>query len=149
MDKMLHRGEYAIESEAKQPLPQSSRWSLKSILGITDEFSRGDKFVYAYAYFWSWFSFFLALTVTTIALIWDISNYTWSRIHMYSLLYLVIISFGIAVWLTAGGCRDFWQLIKDLKTAKRNSADDGRVVNHQNLDEIRDEAALETSNSKK
>ena len=143
MDKMLHRGKYAVPENGQIALP--TRWSLKSIIGITKEFTLGDKLVYAYSLAWSWFACGLAIVVTTIAFIWDISNSTWARVHMYLLLYLIITSFGIAAWLTAGGFRDLLRLFRDLKVARHSDTDDGRVVKNERLTE----ASLDAIDSKK
>lgn len=136
MDRMLHRGAYRAAGETIHEDDQ--KFNLRRIFGFTHEFTRGDKIIYGYVIGFMWVVFFLAFTVTMVSIVSPLSNFTWARIQYYSFIYMVVMSFVIAVWLTIGGFKDLSRMLRDLKTVNRNNLDDGRVVDHKNLDETVD-----------
>ena len=48
-----------------------------------------------------------------------------------------------SVWFTAGGVRDLRRLFQILSSTERNVLDDGRVVDHMNVDDIAFDKAVE------
>jgi SSS family solute:Na+ symporter len=131
MQKMLHRGPYAIAGE-EAPEHHPTRW-WQIIFGITPMFNRRDRLT-AYAivgFFLFWLGVFLAGTtygvISLYGLVPEISVQQWASFwHVY--LYM---AFGVLVittlWAGIGGLRDLANLIRGLRSADRDFTDDGRV----------------------
>ena len=138
MDRMLHRGEYADPNEPKN---LKRDWSLKgifkSIIGITPEYTKGDRviayslFIYSFIY-----SFVLVFVVT---LIWNLFTpwpiHWWSKYFLITQLVIPGITAAItAIWYGIGGIRDLRDLFRALEKRKKiNILDDGRVEGNVNL----------------
>jgi SSS family solute:Na+ symporter len=126
LEKILHRGKYAVpteQSEAKQPV--RSTWL--RILGITEHFSLTDKILAVALVVWNlgWFATFLV--VTGIHFTFGTSTEWWAKFwHFY-----IIMQFWIGVpatfWFTIGGIYDIRALFKTLAHIVRDHTDDGSV----------------------
>ncbi len=138
MDRMLHRGKYAPEGE---PAPVPFKWSvgnvLKKVVGITPEYTKGDKIIACALFFHSFvFSFlvcFLGVAIWNHFSSWPIQ--WWSR-------YFMVVNFAVplaiaavtTVWFSIGGVRDLFRLFRDLENRKHvNTLDDGRVEGNVSL----------------
>jgi SSS family solute:Na+ symporter len=138
MDRMLHRGKYALDQKAQAaPSPVLKGWTFKKFLGIDHQYSMGDK-VMSYSLF-SWKMFWMA--VGAIITFWNLFDRwplawwsTYWRIH--SIYIPFILAIPTTIWFLWGGIRDLRQLFRDLKGVTRHAHDDGTVVGHQNLDEV-------------
>jgi SSS family solute:Na+ symporter len=135
LDRMLHRGRYAVEPNAAAPVGLRHRLSLKSILRFDENFTRGDKFVAGGIFWWA-----IALAaINVVAAVWNLKFSRWSIQWWanYWLILAIAIPFGISlltlVWFTIGGVRDIREFFIALRTMKRDVRDDGRVVGHHNL----------------
>jgi SSS family solute:Na+ symporter len=126
MDRMLHRGKYAVVGE--HLLQYNSRfWKA---LGIGTEFTPGDKAIYLFKLGWTMFWFIIVVIGTVYGLKHEISDDVWGRwwwIFMVAWITIGIIS---TVWFLAGGIRDMIVLFRILRAAKRDDKDDGTVVKH-------------------
>ena len=138
MDRMLHRGKYA---PAGEPAPEPFLWTpmnvLKRMVGITSEYTKGDK-VIAYALFFHSFVFsflccFVGVAIWNRFSPWPVA--WWSR-------YFLVVNFGVplaiaaitTVWFSIGGVRDLFRLFRDLENRKHvNTLDDGRVEGNVSL----------------
>jgi SSS family solute:Na+ symporter len=125
MDKMLHRGAYAIEGETKVVEEVPSR-GLK-MLGMGKEFTRGDKIIYIAAYAWTFAWTVVFLIGTWFNLTSEVSNDAWMTFWHVFILVNTIVSVFIIIWFTIGGTRDLKDMLKRLATATRNHKDDGFV----------------------
>ena len=104
MEKMLHRGEYAVEGESIVHYGEVSRF--KKCSGITSEFTFRDRLiVYAMVgWFTAWLLVFVVRTI--YGFIGDPSDQQWlSFWHIY-LGFLVVLTAGTTVWFTVGGVQD-------------------------------------------
>ena len=130
LDKMLHRGEYADDKSKVI----TSKWTLRNtfskLIGITPEYTRGDRAI-AYGVFCYTFVYRFLGTFVLVALLNCLSP--WGR-HGWSNFYLVtilLVPFGVAListfWFMIGGIIDLRHLFIDLEARKRDFADDGRV----------------------
>jgi SSS family solute:Na+ symporter len=138
MDRMLHRGRYAIAAKpavSTAPVRGGFRWG--AILGFDSEFSRGDKLISISVFAWSMF-WFLVFVVGSIWYLWrPWSLETWGRYwFINSILLPLAVGVITSVWLTWGGVRDLRRLFRDLRTCERSALDDGMVIDHHNLDEV-------------
>ena len=143
LDRMLHRGRYALEGKREI----ASAWSWKSVwgklIGITPEYTRGDK-VIAWSYFL--YSFVYQFVLAFIAVIvWNLFR-QWSPQEwaLYFLIVFLIVP-GVmaaisAVWFGIGGGIDLARMFRDLGKRVADPLDDGRVEGHMSL---ADKAQLE------
>jgi SSS family solute:Na+ symporter len=128
MDKMLHKGVYAVE-EAQVVGEVPSR-GLK-MLGMGKEFTRGDKIIYIAAYAWTftWAAIFLVGTWTNLTT--EVTDTAWMTFWKWFIMINTVASVGIIIWFTIGGTRDLKEMLKRLSTAVRNHQDDGFVKRDQ------------------
>ncbi|MBC2592934.1 sodium:proline symporter [Ruficoccus amylovorans] len=140
MDRMLHRGKYAKLTRAvgdpRAPEPNRRRGWLARILGIDENFSRGDKIIAGGLVGWGmfWFSVFIVGTTWNLLAPWPVE--VWKQFwHVVGIGIPVFMSLATAIWFTWGGTRDIFALFGHLKSQVVNELDDGTVVGHQNLDE--------------
>lgn len=123
MDKLLHRGIYALPGEHKVAAkPHPLRW-----LGINEEFTRGDKIIYFTKIAWTSFWFTAFVIGTVIGLTWGISNEQWGQWWHFTVILGLIVGTITIVWFLWGGAKDLRDLLYTLRTAKRDSNDDGTV----------------------
>ena len=134
-DRMLHRGRYNLEHRAAlDALPELKpgflRW--RTLLGITPEYTRGDRILACSVLIWTllgFAEFLFAAVVNLFFTRW--SNEGWFLWGQYitvgqGLLYGVVTT----VWFTWGGVRDLRRLFRHLKAqqdAPGEEQDDGRV----------------------
>ncbi len=130
MERMLHRGKYAIKADHVTASAPATGWR---VFGMGREFTRGDKvaFVLSYGYIASFVLIFAVGTVYAMRV--DVSDAAWGRFWYGYVIVMLALSGCLAVWLTIGGCVNLKELFQLLKTARRNAADDGTVVGHQSL----------------
>lgn len=125
MDKMLHRGKYAVTEETVivDEVPVKG---LK-MLGMGKEFTRGDKFIYIAAYTWTflWIAVFVIGTVFNLS--GDVPDSAWMTFWKYFVFINLSVSFIVIIWFAIGGIRDFKDMLHRLKTMVRNHDDDGSV----------------------
>ena len=127
MDRMLHRGEYAVEEEIKitRDEPQKG-WK---VLGMTKEFTRGDKLIYIATYIWTFLWVVVFIIGTIYNLTHAVSNASWMNfweIYIWVYLFTSII---VIIWFTIGGVINVKEMLSALKTMKRDHADSGYVAN--------------------
>jgi SSS family solute:Na+ symporter len=126
LDRLLHRGKYAIQGEMKVITEVPSRgWKM---LGMGREFTRGDKFIYILSYAWiiAWTLIFIVGTIYNLT--HPASDAIWMRFwKVYVILYLAASSL-VIVWFTIGGLRDMKQMFRDLATMQRDEEDDGYLT---------------------
>jgi solute:Na+ symporter, SSS family len=142
LDKMLHRGKYMLASEHTSSVSVSThvvkKFSIKKALGYTDDFTLGDKLIYGIAISKSLVLLVLFVVMVAMASFWGLSDEQWCNYHYYLFSFMIGASFIIAVWLSIGGICDAINLFKDLKSAKRDIDDDGRVFDHNYEESVQD-----------
>ena len=137
MDRLLHRGKYAIEDDSKKHTDADGKGLFK-IIGIDKQFNRTDRGIAYFVFVWGMVQF-VAWTIITI---WNMFS-RWP-IEWWS-TYFWVVGVGIVlvgsilsgIWFTWGGIVDLRHFFRGLKTLKRNTADDGRVIGHINADEVK------------
>lgn len=128
MDKLLHRGKYAIvddNTEAADALKK--KMSLSEKLGITKEFSKFERFVYWATLYWSlgWWGIFLGGTLLNF--FYPVSDFAWSWFWWLKIWLSLIVGIVTTVWILTGGIYDTFRLFKDLKKERVDYNDDGFV----------------------
>ena len=126
MDKLLHRGKYAIEGEMKViDVVPAKGWK---VLGIGKEFTRGDKFIYILSYAWI-FGWTLIFIIGTIyGLSHDVPDSNWLSYWKYYVIIYALVSAVVVVWFSIGGVIDMKSMFKQLSVMKRDDTDDGFVL---------------------
>ena len=139
LERMLHRGVYSIDG-VKPVGKQGTRWSWKTVidklLGITPEFTRGDKIltwsVFLYTFIYQIGICFIGVLIWNLISPWPAR---WWSHYFYVTSLLVAGGIGVisTVWFLIGGIIDTKQLMKDLQARIDNPLDDGRVKGHVSL----------------
>jgi hypothetical protein len=130
LDRMLHRGIYSIDGEKTIKSPWSLRNVFSKLIGITPEYTRGDRIiawsVFIYSFIWNIGLCFIGVLIWNLISPWP--NKYWSRyffvVHIMVATLIGIIS---TVWFVTGGIIDMKKLFRDLAARKDNPLDDGRV----------------------
>lgn len=123
MDKLLHRGIYAIEGEhRKVDHPHPLRW-----IGINSEFTRGDRMIYFAKIAWTgfWFTAFIVGTIWSLTA--GIPENLWGNWWGFTVVLGLVVGAVTVVWFLWGGMRDLGDLLHTLRTVKRDLTDDGTV----------------------
>jgi solute:Na+ symporter, SSS family len=142
LERLLHRGAYSIDGVkpvGKQALRWSWRTAVDKLLGITPEFTRGDKVltwsVFLYTFIYQIGLCFVGVLVWNLIAPWPAQ--WWSHYFFVTTLcvgaFIGIIS---TVWFLIGGIIDTKQLIRDLEKRVDNPLDDGRVKGHVSLADV-------------
>ena len=130
LEKMLHRGEYADDKSKVI----TSKWTLRNtfskLIGITPEYSKGDRVlayaVFCYTFVYRFLGTFVLVLVLNLLSPW--AKRGWSN---YYLVTILLVPFCVAListfWFMIGGICNLRQLFVDLEARKRDYSDDGRV----------------------
>ena len=132
MDKMLHRGEYAIKEE--MAIVDEVPLRGFKMLGIGKEFTKGDKIIYITAYTWVFIWTIVFLVGTIFNLSSEIPDASWMGFWRYFITINICVSVFIIIWFAIGGIRDFKDMMKRLKNSVRDHNDDG-FVNKRSAEE--------------
>lgn len=154
LDRMLHRGGYAIADEPPDQqraptAPTPSMW--QKMLGFDDRYTRSDRWIAGLLLGWCLFWF----GVTVIGSLWNLVSpwpvSAWSTYwHITSIGLPIVISIVTALWFTWGGVRDIRALFRHLREERVCPMDDGTVINHSNLvDRLEAEEPADRSHSQK
>jgi SSS family solute:Na+ symporter len=125
MEKMLHRGAYAVKGEALPELQPTKWW--QTIFGITPMFNRRDRLT-AYlvvGWFVAWLGVFGVGMI--YGLIADPGQLAWAKFWHFYLYLSFSLLIGTTLWLGIGGLRDLRNLIYSLCSTERDFSDDGSV----------------------
>lgn len=126
MDKLLHRGKYAVIKDiAVGDLPPARGWRV--LLTMGKEFSHRDRILYIATFVWHLFWSTVFVVGTIYNLTHDVSDQSWIKFWKIYLLVYLIIGVAVTVWVGIGGIRDMKDLFCNLSTIKRDADDDGTV----------------------
>lgn len=131
MEKMLHRGKYAIEGEHVKQIAKTS--IIQKLTGIDNEFTRGDKFIAVFLIIQTAVWFAIGLVGTIYGLGHEISDDAWGRFWLIMVIWLMFLAFVTVIWFLIGGTHNLIEMFRTLKTIKRDELDDGRVIGHHSL----------------
>ncbi len=156
LERMLHRGKYAVanqpENTEKRETASKTRVSrrlsriLRAMVGITPEYSRGDRAiawgVFFYSFVYGFGVAFLGVVVWNAIRPWPVE--WWS---LYFVIQFFIVPCALAVvttvWFGVGGFIGLRRLFRDLAARKEtNALDDDRVEGHVSL---ADKAAMDAA----
>lgn len=129
MDKLLHRGAFAVQGE-ELPNMRPTRW-WQNFFGITPMFNRRDR-ITAYVIV-GWFLVWLGVFIVGMIYGWvaDPSDAVWAKFWHVYLFISVGVLVGSTLWLGIGGLRDLRRLFRSLRSAERDFSDDGTVKHEE------------------
>ncbi|MBR4665210.1 MAG: sodium:panthothenate symporter, partial [Lentisphaeria bacterium] len=134
LDKLLHRGKYNIENKNEEELKWSWKTFVAKIIGITPEYSKGDRIIAWSVFIYSFGYGFLLCFIGT--LIWNWIS-PWPE-HWWGIRYFIttlvigcLVGSVSTVWFMWGGIRDIILLFHDLAVRKANPEDNGMVINEE------------------
>lgn len=135
LDKMLHRGKYAVAGEEKivESANVKQKFSFNKLLGISPEFTRTDKAIslslFIYRIFW--FMVFAVVTAWNLIPGWGWPESWWSHYWHYQAIWLPFaLASVLVVWFTWGGLKDIRQLFIRLEQKKDEDPTDDGTVGH-------------------
>ena len=126
LDKMLHRGAYAVQDDVVEGQAGGSRfWR---ILGVGPEFSRWDRRVYIASLLWVflWGGVFLAGTLWHV-FVRPIPVSTWLSFWHFLVWMAIVLAMVIVSILFIGGIGNMREMFALLRTRERDHTDDGSV----------------------
>lgn len=133
LDKLLHRGKYA-----DGPEPVKEKWTLRNIfskiIGITPEYTRGDRII-AYSVFFYSVVYSVGIIFFGIVIwnaIWPWPHSWWTvKFFITTLLIPGIVGVISTIWFMIGGSIDAIQLFRDLKKRVEDPNDNGQILNDE------------------
>ncbi len=140
MERMLHRGKYQREGKVIVHKLKGVKDVFRKLVGINEEYSRGDKILALSVFIWAFGRGFLGCFVAVA--VWNIFIRPWSNELWLDWFYLnsFIIAGAVAVvstvWFLIGGTWDLKRLFKRLKEKEVSVLDDGRVIDNVSADDI-------------
>ncbi len=136
LDRMLHRGIYNINGDKKEKLDLSWRTVCSKLIGITKEYTLGDKIIawgyVAYAFIYTFFGTFIFVIIWNQISPWPIQ--WWG--HYFLVVSLVvpgIVALFSFFWFTIGGTIDMFHMFRDLENRVVNHLDNGSVEGNVSL----------------
>ncbi|QYY37281.1 hypothetical protein [Ruficoccus sp. ZRK36] len=136
LDRLLHRGVYDVAGEYKAPFKWSLRSAFQKIIGITPEYTLGDKIiawsVFSYAIIYKFGLCFCAVLIWNLISPWPLQ--WWSTYFFITSLWVTAILGVIStVWFLIGGVVDIRRLFRDLAARVDDPLDNGMVEGHVSL----------------
>ena len=136
MDRMLHRGKYAVKTDIAEG-DRTKISPFRKLLGMGKEFTLGDRIIYVGSICWLvlWVAVFIVGTIYNT--VHSVKPESWMLFWRYYIYISVVVGTFVTIWFILGGIRDLKDMFRVLKTVKRNELDDGRVVDHHSVaDEV-------------
>ena len=153
LDCMLHRGKYNVDGEEKIELKNqfSFRNIFSSLLGITADYSKGDKFIawilFIQSFIWSFLITFVGVVVWNIFSPWPLA--WWGHYFFVTIIAVPLVFSIISVfWFGIGGVMGLIQLFRDLEKREIDPLDNGQVEGNISLADKAKFARLKEENNK-
>jgi len=135
---MLHRGKYC-DGETRKPSVWTGKNLYGKLIGITDDYTRGDKII-------AWLSFsytivFRFLLAFCGVIVWNLVSpwpaQWWSHYFLViSLMVPCVVAAVSTVWSMVDGVVDLCRLFRDLAVRRDKPLGDGRVEGHVSLADL-------------
>jgi len=124
MDRLLHRGPYALADDTSVAYGEASTW--RERLGLSREFTRGDRFITYISVGWpvAWTLIFIGGTIYNFFV--PVPAERWLRFWHGWTWVVVAASIAVVTWFTIGGARDMVYLFRNLRR-REDPLEDGRV----------------------
>ncbi len=138
LDRMLHRGAYNIDGENKS----RTKWTWRSVwgklIGITPDYSRGDKViawsVFTYSFVYHFLIAFVLVVAWNAVSPWPVA--WWGRYFLAVSLVVPGIAAAVStVWFGIGCSLDLAHMFRDLRNRVPDPLDNGMVQGHVSISE--------------
>ncbi len=133
MDRLLHRGSYAVREEREFATHSKRKVSLWArLIGIDENFTFGDKWLAGGIFGWSllWFGVFVVGTVWNLITPWPMA--VWSSFwYVVAIGVPIAFSFITAIWFAWGGVIDMRHFFYRLKNERIDVSDNGVVTKEE------------------
>ncbi len=129
MDRLLHRGKYAISDDAVARDETPVR-GFKALIAMGPEFTLWDKVVYLSSIGWTLLLCVVFIVGTFCNLLLDVKLETWTQFWWVYVVIMFVLSVITTVWFIIGGIRDYRKMFYLLRTRKVDDTDNGRVSQH-------------------
>ena len=144
LERMLHRGKYGLGEKREIKQKWTPRTVLSNLVGITPEYTRGDKAiawgVFLYSFVYGFVLAFAGVVVWNVIHPLPVKWWCWYFVIQFFVIPCILACF-TTVWFGVGGFFGLRQLFRDLAARKdTNDLDDGRVEGNMSL---ADKAELE------
>ena len=153
LDCMLHRGKYNVDGEEKIELKNqfSFRNIFSSLLGITADYSKGDKFIawilFIQSFIWSFLITFVGVVIWNIFSPWPLA--WWGHYFFITIIAVPLVFSIISVfWFGIGGVMGLIQLFRDLEKREIDPLDNGQVEGNVSLADKAKFASIEEDSNK-
>ncbi len=154
LDRMLHRGKYSVNGEEKVYLKNqfSFRNIFSVLLGITSDYSKGDKFIawilFIQSFIWSFLVTFVGVVIWNMVSPWPLA--WWGHYFFITIIAVPLVFSIISVfWFGIGGAIGLVQLFKDLENREIDPLDNGQVEGNVSLADKAKFARVEENQSAK
>ncbi len=138
LEKMLHRGPWAVAEDHDQTLRAVSVW--QRFIGINKDFDIFDRILAVALVVWNLFWIVWFLSVTLLNLVQPFGDGWWESYWKIHVFFYLGFNTVVALWFTIGGTIDIRRLFQALRTVERHDEDDGRaetVVENSKMGEVR------------
>lgn len=129
MDRLLHRGVYAVEEdrvEIHEEKKKTFQWS--RLIGITDKFSKSDRWITHGVFGWSLFWVFVMIAGSIWNLVQPWPDAVWSTFWWWAGIGLPFgVGIATTLWFTVGVVKDLKAFFTALKNERVDEYDDGSV----------------------
>lgn len=140
LNKMLHRDELPLDASGR-PIVPTRPWTLSRIMGVDENFTRGDKWIAGGLMLWTvvWFAVIILGTAWNLVGQWGWipwikpwSNDFWLAYwHVKAIGLPIMFTVVTGLWFTWGGVHDIRKLFRDLSGYKVDDSDNGTVEQHK------------------
>lgn len=132
MDRLLHRGKYAIEGEHQIKEEKTHINPVWRLLGVTEEYSLADKLIVLSIVVWTAFWFILFVLGTIYGFRNETTDAQWAKYWIFNISVYVLVGIVTVGWFLWGGFVDLKEMFVYLKTASVDARDDGMVDENGN-----------------
>jgi SSS family solute:Na+ symporter len=132
MDRLLHRGRYAMPGESSTSYKDAR--TLWEKLGFSKDFTGRDRAVAYITLSWPlvWTVIFVVFTIYNLVV--DVPDSTWVAYWHGWTWFVLACGIVVTIWFTIGGCLDMRYLFRQLRTHHATPLDDGRVAGQNESD---------------
>ncbi len=151
LDRMLHRGIYS-DGEKKAAVKWSVKTVFSKLIGITPEYTKGDKLisylVFGYTFGYKFLLGFILVVIWNLISPWKME--WWGHYFLFFSMVIPGIAAAITtVWYGIGGTVDLFKLFNDLKNRIIDPLDNGMVEGHISLADKKRFEEVEKNSEKK